>query len=193
MSTVLAPPKGVPTGEPPLMTTDEFLAKHIDDDGIEFVRGKIVRLPMPEFEHGRICGNVYFQLRLFVEPNRRGRLATNDSFIRMSSGNVRGPDVMFISYARLPADIPTPKGAIDPPVDLVVEVRSPSDYPKLVDAKVEEYLESGVTAVLVIDPRDHSAIVHRPGKPSQDFAGGDTLTLPDVLPGFAVEVAKFFE
>ena len=74
-----------------------------------------------------------------------------------------------------------------------MEVRSPSDAWTDVFAKVEEYLAAGVSVVLVVDPEKGTVSACRPGPRQEDFHAGDTLTVPDVLPGFAVEVARLFE
>ncbi len=60
--------------------------------------------------------------------------------------------------------------------------------------KVGEYLGAGVTVVVVLAPALEAAAVYRQG---DDFPQrrhtGDELTLPDVLPGFAEPVRRFFE
>lgn len=77
--------------------------------------------------------------------------------------------------------------------ELVAEVRSPSDAWTVVFAKVEDYLGAGVNVVLVLDPETRTVMICRPGPTQTTLKAGDTLTVPDVLPGFAVEVARLFE
>jgi Uma2 family endonuclease len=180
---------------PPLVSGDEFLLSHGDESGIELVNGIIVRSPMPGLEHGEVCGNAYHYIREVVKRGNLGRVMTNDPFVRTRTNpdGCRGADVLYISYDTLPADLPTPKGAITPPLELVVEVRSPSDTVPQMAAKAFEYLEAGVKVVLVLDPDTASAGVFRLNELPQRFHNGDTVTLPDVLPGFAVPVVRFFE
>lgn len=59
--------------------------------------------------------------------------------------------------------------------------------------KVGEYLEAGVGVVCVLDEMTQTAHVYRPDKVVQVFTVDQELTLPDVLPGFAARVGKFFE
>ena len=181
--------------QPTLVTADEFLRLHGDESGIELVDGQIVRLPMPGLIHGEVCANVAIILGAHVKANRLGRIFTNDSFIRVRSNPdvVRGPDVLFISYETMPADVPTPKGAYSPPLELAVEVKSPTDTIRGMSRKADEYLEAGVKVVLTFDPDLASATVFRSDEWPQRYHNGDELTLPDILPGFAVPVAKFFE
>ncbi len=178
-----------------LMTVDEFLNTYGDQSGVELVNGLLVRLPMPGLQHGEVCLNAGVIIREFVKAHRLGRVMSNDSFVRLRENPalVRGPDVLYISYAALPKDVPTPKGAVSPPVELVVEVRSPSNSVLDMTTKANEYLDAGVKVVLILDPELESAAVFRADEYPQRFHNGDELTLPDVLPGFAVPVKRFFE
>ncbi len=102
-----------------------------------------------------------------------------------------GPDVSYYSFARMPAG-PAPQGVCEIAPEFAVEVRSPSNTWAEIFVKIGEYLKVGVTAVLVLDPDRPSATVYR-ATGQTEFAAGDVLTLPEVLPGFEVAVAKFFE
>jgi len=177
------------------MTGEEFLRLYGDRDGFELADGHLVRLPMPGFEHGEICGNAYFLIREFVKPRRLGRVFTNDPFIRTRTNpaGFRGADVVYISYESLPETTATPKGSFTPPLELAIEVRSPFDSLAELADKASEYLSAGVKVVLVLDPEVESAAIFRLDENPLRLHNGDELTLPDILPGFAVPVKRFFE
>jgi Uma2 family endonuclease len=179
-----------------LLTADEFLRRHGGETCVELVRGQVVRYPMPGGPHGLIAGNVTAMLHNFVREHGLGRVFSNDTFTRTrmteTTESLRGPDVAFVSYARLPKG-PVPEGPIPCAPDLVVEVRSPSDRISHLSAKATEFLDAGVTVVLVIDPNTESVAVYRENEFPIRMNNGDELTLPDVLPGFAVRVKQFFE
>lgn len=179
--------------DPPLMTAEEFVRLHGDESGVELVDGQLVRLPMPGSEHGEVCLTAGAMVRDHVKRAGLGRVMGNDTFVRVRPDGVRGADVCFISYARLPKDRPTPKGPLEVPPELVVEVRSPTDRIKDVSAKAYEYLEAGVSVVLALDPDTQSAAVYRADELPQRFSNGDEVSLADVLPGFAVPARAFFE
>ena len=105
---------------------------------------------------------------------------------------VRGADVAFYSYARIPKG-PLP-GNYGPEVpELIVEVRSPSDrWPKIL-AKVAEYLNAGVTTVIVLDDESRTAILFFSDRPTLTLKSDEELRIPEILPGFAVAVSRFFE
>ena len=105
---------------------------------------------------------------------------------------VRGHGRRIYSYTRIPKG-PLP-GNYGPEVpELVVEVRSPSErWPKII-AKAAEYLNAGVTAVLVLDDESRTAILFFSDRPTLTLRSDEELRLPEILPGFAVAVSRFFE
>ncbi len=119
---------------------------------------------------------------------------SNDSWIKTGSNpdTVRGADVCFFSYERQSKG-ELPEGLLPVAPDLVVEVRSPSDRWNLIFTKVGEYLTAGARVVVVLDASTTSASVYRVDELQQIFHNGDTLMLPDVLPGFSVVVSRLFE
>ena len=175
----------------PPMTFDEFIRQHGDESGVELVDGQLVRLTMPGSEHGEICLTTGSMIREHVKKRKLGRVMSNDTFIRTKPGRVRGADVCYISFDTLPADQLTPKGPLTPPLELVVEVKSSSDSYRVISEKAFESLDAGVKMVLLIDPETESVGVYRPNEFPQRFHNGDTVTLADVLPEFAVPVKAF--
>ena len=189
MSAVLTPPPAA-TG---LLTLAEFFARY-GDQRYELVRGRAVEVPMPGFRHGKVCIRVGRLLCEFADAGDLGHVVGNDTLVRTRTNpdGARGMDVCFVSYARLPKDA-VPDGPLEVVPELVVEVRSPSDRWTDVLGKAIEYLDAGVTAVVILDPPTRSAAVYRSDVRSETFEPDETLTLPDVLPGFSVPVAQFFE
>jgi Uma2 family endonuclease len=85
-----------------------------------------------------------------------------------------------------------PAGPLEFPPALVVEVRSPSDSVRQMTDKTNEYLDAGVTVVIVLDPLTDSAAACRPGEWPQRYHNGHELKIPDFLPEFAVPIKKIF-
>ena len=183
----------LPTAPPALLTADEF-ARRYGGQYVELVDGVVKELHVPFQEHGKVCNWASFFVTQHVVSNDLGHVTTNDSFVKTTSDpdRVRGADVCFFSYERLPKG-PMPSGLLNVAPDLVVEVRSPSDGWNDVFIKVGEYLSAGVRAVVVLDMTTRSASVYRKDEFQQIFDNGDSLVIPDVLPGFTAPVAKFFE
>jgi Uma2 family endonuclease len=178
---------------PPKMTVEEFFKLHGHESNVELVRGQVVRYPMPGVRHGVICLNAGSFIRDFVRANKLGRVMSNDTLIRLANDTTRGADVCYASYAKLPAELPLPEGVLDTPPELVIEVRSPSDLWTDALTKMLDYIRAGVSVVVILDPKTESASVFRSGTRQDTFEKDKELTIPDVLPGFAVPVARFFE
>ena len=178
---------------PPTMTVEEFFKLHGNESNVDLVRGQIVRYAMPGAKHGSVCINAGGIIREFVKPKNLGRVMGNDTLIRISADTTRGADVCYLSYARLSADQKLPDGVLEIAPDLVIEVRSPSDLWTDALGKMLDYIRIGVPVVVVLDPKTESASVFRSGTRQQTFEKDQTLTIPDVLPGFEVVVARFFE
>ena len=72
-----------------------------------------------------------------------------------------------------------------------VHKRSPSEsWIDLLEAVLED-LKAGAASI-VLDPKTSTASVFRPNDLQDIFAADQTLTIPDVLPGFAVAVGTLF-
>jgi Uma2 family endonuclease len=178
----------------PLMTASEFAARPDPGYPEELVRGRIVRMPPPSRRHGQVCGQAYYLIRQAVERQSLGHVLSNGAGIITTKDpdTVRGADVAFDSFARLPrGPLPASYGSEVP--ELVVEVLSPTDRWSDVLSKVTEYLHAGVVAVVVLDPAARTAQVFRDNQAPRTLADSDELTLPDILGDFAAVVGRFFD
>ncbi|QDV34834.1 Uma2 family endonuclease [Tautonia plasticadhaerens] len=175
-------------------TAEQFGSRPDPGHPEELVRGRIVRMPPPNRRHGQVCGQSYFLIRQHVDEHDLGHVLSNDAGVitGRDPDTVRGADVAFYSYARLPRG-PLPQSYGPEVPELVVEVRSPGDrWPDLL-AKVTEYLNAGVVAVVVLDPDARSAQVYRVDQPPRILGPEEELTVPDLLGDFRVAVRRFFD
>ena len=176
-----------------LLTAEQFARRPDPGYPEELVRGKVVAMPVPGVRHGQVCGNVYYVLRQASPPGGLGHILTNDSGVVTERGpdTVRGADVSFYSYTRVPKG-PLPPHYLDVVPDLVFEVRSPSDrWPKLLE-KVAEYLNAGVPIVGVLDPERSTLDLYRGDEPVRILGPDDEFALPELLGDSRVFVRDFF-
>jgi Uma2 family endonuclease len=179
---------------PALLTAEEFAQRADPGYPEELVRGRILPMPMPKPRHGEICNRVGRILGDCVEDRDLGRVLSNDTGVITERGpdTVRGADISYYSFARVPKG-PLPDRYLDTPPDLVVEVLSPSDrWPKVL-AKVAEYLDAGTTVVLVLDDQRRLAHLYRADGTTRLLGADEELTIPDLLGDFHVTVGQFFE
>jgi Uma2 family endonuclease len=178
-----------------LLTAEEY--QRLPDNGrpTELVRGRIVELKIPAPRHGYFCGQVVQIIGKHTEVHELGRVVSNDAGVitERNPDTVRGPDVSFYSYSRLPRG-PLPEGYLDVAPEAAFEVRSPTDRRSQILAKVAELLKAGVLAVCVLDPQTETLTIYREdSEPDRVLRGYDEFSLPGLLPGLSVPVRRFFE
>src|SRR5690242_16500911 len=132
-----------------LMTAEEFGRRPDPGYPEELVQGMIVAMPPPDRRHGKVCLKAGRLLDTFVEEHDRGHVMSNDSGVitERDPDTVRGADVAYYSYARLPKGPLRPGYGPEVP-ELIFEVRSAGDSWREILEKVGEYLAAGVLKVV---------------------------------------------
>lgn len=177
-----------------LLTAREYALLPSEGQPTELVRGEIVETPSPFPRHGQICSQIVYRLRRFQEAQSYGHVVSNDAGVltERDPDSVRGPDVAFYSFARVPPG-PFPRDQYLSAVpDIVFEVRSPTDRWRDLIAKVNEYVQAGVTVVCVADDGAGDVQIFSDNG-IVTLNGDDELTFPQQLPGFSVSVRRLFE
>ncbi len=177
-----------------LFTAAQFFDLPNPSDGskLELVRGEVVAMPGPGFEHGEVQGNAYFAIKQYLQANKIGRVVVESGTItERGPDTVRGPDVSYYSKERLPLGHRVVKYHDQPP-DLCVEVVSPSNTPGRMLEKVREYFFAGVRMVWVVDPAYRSVTVLTAPDEGHTYYADSILTGGDVLPGFSCKVGDLF-
>ena len=163
-------------------TEDDLRATPQDGRKYELVDGEI-RVSPAGARHEVVSLKLASRLLAYVTERGAGHAFGSSVGFRLPGGNVRSPDVSFVSHGRFVDETP-PDDFGDLAPDLAVEVLSPSERTRHVLDKVGEYLEAGVRLVWVIDPRKAQAIVYRSLSDVTTLAAAESLDGEDVLPGF---------
>lgn len=161
--------------------------------------------------HGRASGRLYTALDTYVEQHALGMVTVGEHGFILSlpeqAETVLAADVAFVRTEHVPARTSAEFDAYWPVApDLVVEVASPSQFRPEMAVKARMWLRAGVRLVWVVWPaqrqvdvwRSQSRESLRAGRqPSTDnvaatLGEGDTLDGLDVVPGFALPVARVF-
>ncbi len=177
------------------VTTTEFEAfiTHPENAArrFELIDGEIVEKAMPTEQHGMIEGrfsqvlNNYFDVHAEIEARVVGNARyrpTDDP------ENDRLPDVAVVLGNR-PI---TRRGAANFIPHLCIEIQSPDDRLKTMRKKADFYLENGALCALVVRPDKRTIEVYSADDEIAILSASDTLTFPDLLPGFSVSVDKLF-
>ncbi len=158
------------------------------DKTLQLINGEIVEkmpgTPYPSL----IAGWIITELNIYLKTNRIGATTTEGAGYRIGD-DVLAPDVTYISRARQVGFPQRGFNLIAP--DLAFEVISPSDKAKEVAEKIQVYRAHGVI-VCVVYPESETMHVYEPGESVRFLTRADALTLPDLLPGFALALADIF-
>lgn len=173
------------------MTAEEFAL--LDQDvPVELVRGEVVEMCRPKAIHALICKNVAVELDLWVTQNGGLGFVLADPGVitERNPDSVRGPDVCYISKERADRSGGL-EGFLGTGPELAVEVKSPSESWKSLQAKINEYFLAGVQEVWVLERDERLLTIYRIDLRPTVLNFGDRVTSP-LFPGFEVEVARFF-
>ena len=176
-----------------IMTADDLFQMRDDGSRHELVKGELKTMTPAGFNHGEIVMNLAAPLATYVRNNSLGVLLGAETGFKIgrSPDTVRAPDIAFIRKERILETGRTDKFWPGAP-DLAVEVLSPSDTVYDVEEKVTNWLGAGAQMVWVLNPRQRTVHVHRPGSPVQVLGGKDFLDGQDVVTGFRINLSEIF-
>ncbi len=165
----------------------------LPDAGVkyELVQGEIVAGPAG-FRHEMIGARLIQILGLFVQKAHMGVVCGSSLGCRMDNGNLRSPDVSFVSQTRIEAMGGDVEGFLKGAPDLAVEILSPSDSIGRLNEKAVEYFENGSRLVWIINPEDRTVTVQSPDGPEKIVGPEGVITGEDPVPGFSMPVMDLF-
>ena len=174
------------------MTWESF-EKLPDGDGFhrELIEGELQILPPVKSGHTKAANRAYKELAL-VEERAGGRAYVEAGYqLTSDRRNWIQPDASFLRSERIrnTADSDYFIGA----PELAIEVVSPSESAADLNRKVELLLKAGSLAVWVPYPKQREVRVFLPNGVAYRKGLGDTLSMPELLPGWEFPVARLFE
>lgn len=186
VSRILAqPPPGTAKCE------DVIRARNLDNRLCELVDATLVEKAMG-WQESLLAGVLLQWLRNFLDSHRLGVATGPDGMVRLFGDTVRGPDVAFVAWERLPdGNIPT-----DPIPDLVpnfvIEVLSAGNTYGEMSRKRREYFHAGVQLLWMVDPRERHVTIYRSSNEAEIVREGGLLAGDPVLRGWKVDTAELF-
>ncbi|MBI3208170.1 MAG: Uma2 family endonuclease [Candidatus Solibacter usitatus] len=157
----------------------------------EILRGELILLPPPKSIHTIIADNLKDSLRDYVRPRELGRVLVEAGYRLFDDHRTcLQPDVSFLSASRIAAtsDDDHFQGA----PEIAIEIISPSESASDVEAKNSAYLEAGAKAIISVFPKTRRVHVVLAGNRRHWLVDGETLSLPEILPGWEIPVAEIF-
>ena len=186
MSITLADP---PLESEAIEYTPDDLLRMPGGDRFELVDGQLVERNMGQVSSW-VGGRTLYALMSFVESRQLGWVFPSDCGYQCfpnSPNKLRRPDVSFLRSEKLPNGRFF-DGHVRVVPDLVVEVISPRDIMESLELKIAEYQSAGVTSIWVISPKTRTCTIHRLSGQTLRLKEEDTITEPELLPGFSCRV-----
>jgi Uma2 family endonuclease len=170
--------------------TGEDLSRLGDIGPCELVEGRIVPMSPTGYLHGKLEGRLTALLVAFADEHWEVLTGETGIYTRRNPDTVRGADVALISRQR--AAQRRSASFLDVAPELVVEILSPDARWSDIMTKLAEYFAVGVQRVWVLDPKLRSLFAYRSLTDVQQFTAEQTLTDEELLPGFALSLARLF-
>ncbi|MEM6978147.1 MAG: Uma2 family endonuclease [Planctomycetota bacterium] len=177
---------------PGTATFDDWKAAH--DQGVvcELVDGTLVEKPMGFYE-SLLAACLIRHFGIASDEGRLGLTSGEQGFIRLPNcDQVRGPDVAFFLWDRLPdRKVPTDLVPTIAP-DIAVEVLSRSNTLAEMATKRKEYFAAGTQLVWLVDPASRSVAVYTSPLNCNVIDENGTLEGGEILPTLKISVAAMF-
>lgn len=174
----------------PPITLEAFLSSAEIHNRHELINGQAIPKVSPKRFHAKTQKSLLKLLDTWAEG--RGHFYPEWSVVltRNDEPWVPIPDLMYVSYDRLPADWDEDAPCPIPP-NLAIEIISPEQTFGAMVAKATDYLAAGVIRVWVVDPRAKSITVFYPDAPPTTCTENQIVE-DSALDGLQFTVAEVF-
>ena len=145
---------------------------------------------------GGISGNreadFIIDLGIWNRQTGLGKVFSSATIFRLPNGGDRAPDAAWVSLPRWEA-LSREQQERFPPLcpDFVIELRSRTDSLAEIQAKMQEYLNSGLQLGWLINPQQQQVEIYHPTQPVAIVELPADLAGEDVLPGFSLSLSRF--
>ena len=178
------------------MTGDQFLQFCADnrDLRMELTADKeLIIMPPAGGTTGGKNSELTIDLGIWSRRNGTGKTFDSSTGFTLPNGAVRSPDASWILLSRWETLTEAEQRRF-PPIcpDFVIELQSPSDQLRDLQAKMLEYLENAVRLGWLILSQTQEVHVYRPGQDVEVLEAPDSVSGDPVLPGFALDLSRIW-
>lgn len=153
--------------------------KSLPEGNYEIIDGEKRDMTPTKFYHGDLEGTLYEFIKRHLKDKGYVAVGEIGIVITKSPFRLRAADVVYISKEKSPEK---PKGMLEIPPDLIIEILSEDNIAKEINDKVKDYLSIGVGRVVLVDPFTETVTVFQHGKKEAGYYSfADEFELTDGL------------
>ena len=154
-------------------------------------QGELIIMAPAGFETGERNAEITTQLRVWAKRDGTGVTGDSSTGYTLKGRAVRSPGASWLLRSRrdaLSAEQRRKYPEICP--DFVIELVSSSDRLRVVQRKMEEWLDNGVRLGWLIDPEAKRVYIYRPNAEVQQLDNPASISGDPVLPGFVLDLRE---
>lgn len=156
-------------------------------------KGQLIVMPPTGSGTGNRNSKLNQQLSNWTDVDGTGLSFDSSSGFTLPNGAMRSPDAAWIRLERwnvLSEEQQEKFAPICP--DFIVELKSPTDSLRVLQDKMEEYIENGVLLRWLIDRKHKKVYIYRPGMAVECLENPATISGEPVLPGFVLDLSNIW-
>ncbi len=155
--------------------------------------GKLVIMSPAGSETGNRNFKLIQQLANWSDRDGSGIGFDSSAGFILTNGATRSPDASWIKLTRWNALSAEQKAKFAPICpDFVAELRSPSDNLKILQDKMQEYIDNGASLGWLIDRTTRQVYIYTPDSEVKSLDNPQTISGNPVLSGFVLDLAKIW-
>lgn len=156
-------------------------------------KGQLIVMPPTGSGTGNRNSKLNQQLSNWTDVDGTGLSFDSSSGFILPNGAMRSPDAAWIKLERWNALSEEQQEKFAPICpDFIVELKSPTDSLKVLQDKMEEYIENGVLLGWLIDRKHKKVYIYRPAKAVECLENPATISGEPVLPGFVLDLSNIW-
>jgi Uma2 family endonuclease len=174
------------------LTDEQFYQLCRSNPELKFERSpqrELIVMPPTGGETGNRNFNIGLDIGIWNRQTQLGICFDSSTCFKLPGGGDRSPDLAWIRQDRW--DNLTPEQQTKfPPIapDFILELTSPTDNRKETQAKMQEYMASGVKLGWLIHRKTRSVEIYRLGQVVEILDSPVTLSGENILPGFILDL-----
>jgi Uma2 family endonuclease len=155
-------------------------------------QGDLIVMPPVGGLSGNREADFIIDLGIWNRQTGLGKVFSSSTIFRLPNGGDRSPDAAWVSLDRW-QQLSREQQEKFPPLcpDFVIELRSRTDKLSDLQAKMQEYLASGLRLGWLVNPPQQQVEIYRLNQDVIQVTLPATLEGESVLPGFSLELGKF--